>query len=795
MAEVFHSTFDSDTDGFTGGTHDSSVGSAALGATAGALRVGAGVTAYRDFTPISSGDVRLDCWVYESNTTTASSTATVIYLLENGAAVNSANTAGCVFVDRASAFAGATTTAFKFGYRDSTGFVYSNTFNVPKGQWYKLSVITRISSKTFDIALDDVILIRGAAWANASATGVGRVAFAGNASAPDTWFDNVRVESSWTEGESVIVDHDFVGGSGEIEDSTPTTYRDTHAQKWLIPTDTTNYGGFTLGTNGATPDASKNCIALQRCSANGILELEFKTPSSGTAYAGIAFRFWDYFTATLGGGGLVRISGSGNTVALLLPDRTGTLQTVASASFTPAASTTYTLRIEMRGRVMRVSHKTAAIDSGSYTTAFTHTVSSSATGGRGMLAEELAGPFVASAVGTADIRRFRATGKAEPSEAVRTIGDYKLQVGHGSVKELYYLDSAAPTNNLFWSRGIQYGHRSSADMCGAQQQQVIYDETNLYAARQTGGNVTEYQHLGKADCYITLLMRGPWISDGILPTDVTENFAPDLDLRPGRWSTAFLTAINSGSATSRSDASFHDWTAHNSGATLPGGNQSLSAYGSGQEFHASQVVLADGTVPSSAWDITSKFEGNGDPISRAVSTPGSNLTAGTALRVARAFLFRPASALSATVLQEWRDDLASPGTLSFTTGSAKTDAAGDTGATGFNKRHGWYEITCSGGNAEWTLPVASGTRHWPVFRLHGWDSGSTVVTINGSPATSGTDYVLDDCGGGVAVLQLLADYAADVDIEVGSALPTLSALTTKPGTLTSTGFTPRVTAS
>lgn len=790
MTEVLHARFNSDVDGFSAGTWTSGQGSAYIGDSDGALTVGAGVTSYRDFTSITSGVVRVDFCVKESNSTLSINASTIFYLLPNGTAVLSANTCGCVLLDRGSG-SGATSSAARFSLRDSTGFVYTQMFNLPKGPWYKLSVVSYIATKTFDVLLDDIVMVKGRAWANSGASGIGRVAISGNSSAPDCYVDNVRVEDSYSLGESVLVEHDFVGGSGEIEASTPTTSaRDAHAQPWLIPTDTSTYGGFTLGSDGATPDSATLCLALQRCAVDGTIECEFKTPPTGTAYFGIQFRFWDYPTSTGAGAGILRVfGGASNTINLFLADRSGSQVQVQTASLTPAADTIYTLKLEMRGRVLIASYKAAAMDSGSYTTAYTHTVISSATGGRGMLSEELAGPFVATSLGSAIVRKFRFTGKAEASEAARTIGAWKYGMGHGSVREAYYLDSAAATRNMFWSKGIQYGHRSSADMCGFQQQAAIYDSTNVYAVRQTGGNVTEYQHLGTADCYVTLLHRGPWISDGILPRDTSENFAPDFDLLPSAWASSFLTAINSGSATSRNDSPYHDWTAHNSLQTLPAGNQSLTAYGSGQEAHVSQVVIADGTVPTSAWDVTSKLEGNGDPISRAISTQGTHLSAGTSIRVARAFLMRPASALDGATLTAWRDDLASPATLTFTTGSAKTDAAGDTGATGFNRRHGWYEITCSGGDAEWTLPVASGTRFMPVFRLHGYGGGSPTVTINAVSATAGVDYVADEVESGVLLVQFLGDYTADVDFAVAVSAPSDTTGPSAPGTPTFSAIT------
>lgn len=766
MAELFHSSFATDADGFTGGTWSSAQGSAGIDGAGGALVVGAGVTAYRDFTAQTSGKVRVDFWLKDASSTTASGTSmsTLVYLLENGAAPSSAASIATLALERAPGN-GATTTESTLTYRNASTFVPldSGLLKFKRGVWYKFAVVADIAAKTCDIYVDDLLFLAGTPWPNASAANVGRIAVVGQASAPDCWVDDVSVTSNWLLSESVMVDHTFVGGSGEIEALTPTTTRDAHAQPWLVPEDAAIYGGFTVGATGAVADAAKKCLALQRCGSEGVIECEFQTPASGTAYFGIAFRFWDFFTASGGGGGLLRVSGSGNTVALLLPDRAGVMQSVQSAALTPAANTTYTLRIDLRGRVMTCSYKAAAIDAGSYTALWTHTANSSATGGRGMLIEELAGPYVETSIGTATVRRFRFTGTPEASELVRTVGRYKYGLSHGSVKEVYALDAASPTRNLHWSRGIQYGHRSSADMVGSRQQSIIYDATNVVSLRQTGANVTEYEHLGVADCYVTLLHRGPWISDGVVPNYTTENFAPDWDFRPDLWSKSFQTAINSGAASSRNDLPVHDWVSHNSTVTLPAGHQALSAYASGTQVRMSEIVLADTGTPSAAWQVTSKFEGNGDPISRAVSVQGANFSAGAQLRVARAFLVEATAALDGATLTAWRDNLATPGALSVAVGTLKTDAAGDTNADGFNERHGWYEVTGTVGGATFTLPVASGSRHMPAFRVTG-PAAVVGVTINGSAATAGTDYVLDTVAASTHVVQLLSTRTADTTV-------------------------------
>lgn len=766
MAELFRSSFATDTDGFTGGSWSSAQGSAGIGGAGGALLVGAGVTAYRDFTAQTSGKVRADFWMKDAASTTSNgaSSGTLVYLMESGATPSSASSIATVMLDRNSVFL-ATTTESVLTYRNTTTFVAldAGALKFKRGVWYRFSIVADIATKVYDIYVDDLLFLAAVPWPNASAANIGRIAVVGQGSAPDCWVDDIAITSNWGLSESVMVDHTFVGGSGEIEVLTPTVTRDAHAQPWLVPEDTATYGGFTVGATGAVADASKKCLALQRCGSEGIIECEFQTPASGTAYFGIAFRFWDFFTSSSGGGGLLRVNGSGNTVALLLPDRAGVMQSVQSAALTPAANTTYTLRIELRGRVMTCSYKAAAIDAGSYTALWTHTANSSATGGRGMLIEELAGPYVETTIGTAAVRRFRFTGTPEASELVRTVGRYKYGLSHGSVKEVYALDAASPTRNLHWSRGIQYGHRSSADMVGSRQQSIIYDATNVVSLRQTGANVTEYEHLGVADCYVTLLHRGPWISDGVVPNYTTENFAPDWDFRPDLWSKSFQTAINSGAASSRNDLPVHDWVSHNSTVTLPAGHQALSAYASGTQVRMSEIVLADTGTPSAAWQVTSKFEGNGDPISRAVSVQGANFSAGAQLRVARAFLVEATAALDGATLTAWRDNLATPGALSVAVGTLKTDAAGDTNADGFNERHGWYEVTGTVGGATFTLPVASGSRHMPAFRVTG-PAAVVGVTINGSAATAGTDYVLDTVAASTHVVQLLSTRTADTTV-------------------------------
>lgn len=780
MSEIFHARFDAGLDSFSAGTQVSTKGSAAIADAAGALQIGAGVTATRDFTNITSGSSRCDFWYKVEDSSIAASASTIIYLMENGVIPASGSSLCAIALSRSNSSSGS---VLRITYRDNVGAFIdipcgAGNLEIYRGAWWiKISVILNHSAKVFDLYVEDKMFVRAAPWPNSAAIGFGRFAIIAQAAAPDTWFDNIRVEDAYSYGESVLIDHTFVGGAGEIEASTPaTSLREAHAQPWFIAPDVVTYGAFTLGANGAVPDASKINFALQRCGADGVIEIEFRTSVSGVAYFGMYFRFWDYPSNAGAGAGVFRVSGSGNTAILQLPDRAGNLQTVQSVALTPLANTTYTLKLEMRGRYLIGSYKASAMDAGSYIQIFVHAATSSAAGGRGMLSEELAGPMIATTIGAIDnyVRRFRFTGKSLAAEATKTVGPFKYAVSDASIREMYATGAASPTKNLFLSKGIQLGHRSSADQNAAIQQQTIYDISNLYAVRQYGATLSEYEHLGKADCFITLLRRGPWISDNVLPFVNSENFAPDLDLLPGVWSTSFRTILNAGASTLRSDATYHDWVGHNSGATLPAGNQAITTFATGQQYLMSQVVVPDIGLTGAVWDITSKFEGSGDPISRAISTAGTNLVVGANVRVARGFLIRPDTGLSDTVLTNWRDDLKTPATLTFTAGSAKTNASGDTNADGFNERHGWYEIQCAaGGDVAWTLPVGSGVRYQPVFRLHGFTTKTSLI-VNGVSAVPNTDYVIDTVESGVAVLQILADFSSNANFVLTDAVATLT---------------------
>jgi hypothetical protein len=154
-----------------------------------------------------------------------------------------------------------------------------------------------------------------------------------------------------------------------------------------------------------------------------------------------------------------------------------------------------------------------------------------------------------------------------------------------------------------------------------------------------------------------------------------------------------------------------------------------------------------------------------------VDRQGANLTDGNYYEWRRCYLIECTTglALSDTVLTDWRDDVKTPATLTLSTGTLKTDASGDTNTDGFNERHGWHEITCAAGVAEFNLPVASGTRYMPAFRFHSATLPDYAVRINGSLGAENTDYVLDAFSGDEVVVQLLANYTSGVDVELEAA--------------------------
>jgi len=420
METLFLDTFDSSISPWDVGTLVANQGDATLGnLVPGALAVAAGQTTVRSVTKQTSGTHRIDFWAKINGTTIGATSSTLFYILPDGAVVSSANSLMTLALDRNTG----DTTQFFLAYRKTDGS-FENVLTIFRGERFiKISVVLNIATKKVDIYVFDELFIQQVDFPNAAAADFGKLGIINQASSDTAYFDNISVITNYTASGSVVVEHDFVGGSGDIKSATPTTsLRTNHPQTWTTAANT--HGTFTLGANGAAPEAAKVCFALQRCCKDGAAEIEFKTSVAGVIYFGMYFRFWDFPSATGAGAGLFRVSGATNTYLLQLPDRTGAMQSVTTGDFTPSANTIYTLKLEMNGRCLVGSIKAAAIDAGSYTQLFVHTVVSSATGGRGMLSEEYVGPAIATTIGAVDnyVRKFRFTG-TPPTETAKTIGN------------------------------------------------------------------------------------------------------------------------------------------------------------------------------------------------------------------------------------------------------------------------------------------------------------------------------------------------------------------------------------
>jgi hypothetical protein len=732
----------------------------------GYASIAASTTAVATFSAVSSGILRCTHWLYDDSTTDTTSADTYFYLLPD-ATVSSTNS-GAVWVINRNSGSGVT---WILQYR--AGSLLNADLTPLRNQWNKVEVLLDISARTFSIYFNDVLVVRNAASANGSFTSIDRWAVASQGSAGATLIDDLVVESAYTApSTSTLIDHDFTADTGEIEASTPDTdARNPDPQPWVIPTLTSGYGGFTLGANGAAPDASAACLALCRGSADSIIEGEFQTSVAGVRYLGITFRFWDYPSATGAGSCVFRISSSDGNATLSLPNSSGVLGTVYTSAVALSANTTYTLRVQVTGRFITLSYKAAAMDSGSYTTLTTY----NNTQNRGMLSEELCGPIILTTVGATDnyCRRFRVSGIVPPQDVV-AIGNNEYEVGAGSIRSLAASTSGGGTTNVFFSKGIQFSHRSRMDGIFAFRKRSLVDATNCKVWEQKAVQQSETNSHGVATSFVTLFRRGPWVADNsIISVVSSDNFTPDWDLRGDQWDANYRYIIATGSASTGSNTGAHDWSSDGSSGVLPRGFQKVTAFGSGDQLRVSQIGRSASTsADTETVGLSTKWEQTGDANSLALNVSTGDLTAGQDITIARAFLIEQGSSLTLDndTLSDLRDDIGTPDTLSFTTGSAKTDATGDYNTDGFNERFGRYEITCDTGEVDFTLSVPTdGRRFHPVFRLWSYTAGADPsVTIAGSGASAGTDYVIDDLGDGTAILQILSDRTADTDITLGA---------------------------
>jgi hypothetical protein len=782
MAEIFHSRFNTDTDGFTGGTWESAAGSALLADVDGSLAIGAGATATRDFTEITSGTSRVDFWFKITDAVlTATSSATVFFLLPNGAAASSANTLGCISLARDPAF-GATATKFYLTYRDASNFVqwYATPVLTRGDWWYKLSVVVNHTAKTCDFYVQDQLWLLALAWPNASATGLGRIAINGNASAGKVWFDNIRVESDWSlPTESTLLSDDFTTSAGALVSTAPTDTRNLHPQAWVGSTNTT-YGNFTRTASGLTAEASKKNIALVRCGPEGIFTAQFVAATTGDVYGGVALRVWGgpmtdaYY--------IMRYYSASASKMLLVQGATTMASATNPAGLTISAGDTWEIKIEARGRNFWCYMRNVTTSSG-WQVQFGGMVGirTDATGARGLLSEDHAGVYVdrtfAGVGATNYIKSFSWSGRAPQHAVARTVGRHKYQIEPGSIKEWYALDSGSPTDNLFWSRGIQFSHRAEHDMGedAATEQQIIYDGTNVVALRQRGVLMSEDNVAGYGDSYVTLLRRGPWVEDGITAWGNSYNLAPDHDLRSDRFiANGYLVASSSGASTALSHTPEHDWRTDQTGVSLPLGIQALATFGAGNPARFTAIARNNLSWGGTTANQTNKTTGDGAPISMAFGRNPSDTVDLTTYKQGRAYLLESAAALtlSDATIQAWRSDASGAATLSVAVGTANTSVAGDTNTDGFNERHGWYELTAAAGGSTFTMPVPSGARYMPAFRISGFTPATGLrLTLNGSPAYVGIDYVIDTVASGIHVLQLLGTLTANTTVALTDAAP------------------------
>src|SRR5690606_37463882 len=111
---LLNATFASDTEGFSAG---SQVGSEGADFSTGYLSVGAGVTAIKSFSAVSSGILRVEWWIHvpDDETSTDTTKNTTFYILPTAGAVSLANSLCAVVVSRRSTSDG--TTSLKFRLR------------------------------------------------------------------------------------------------------------------------------------------------------------------------------------------------------------------------------------------------------------------------------------------------------------------------------------------------------------------------------------------------------------------------------------------------------------------------------------------------------------------------------------------------------------------------------------------------------------------------------------------------------------------------------------------------------
>jgi hypothetical protein len=776
MTVLLNATFATGLDGFDAGTQIAAEGQ---NFETGYLSVPVATTATRSFTAISSGVFRVDWYVKVDDSSTSSGNNTKnqeIFLLPTAGAISAANSITTITLSRSTADGA---NSLRYNLRRQTGageatFAAESTWR--RGDyWFKMSVVGNFSGTTFDTYLNDVLWETGLSWGNAAAADFSRIVIQCESAAPTLLVDSVRVESNWVlPTETLLVSDDFTTQAGlEIEDTTPAiNTRSIHPQPWKIA-DVSTTGAFTRDATGLIPDTAKNpCLALIQCGPEGIFETDWTTATSGVIYIGLLCRGWE--GQADGGDGYIILryrsdASAGEQLRVFQGAQALVSSDGTAGGITWSLNTPYTLKAVIRGRFGWFYVNDQLQFGGPVEL-----------GDRGLLSEEHAGPLIITFFGSVTNRctAFRYTGRAAlPGAETVAFGSLTFRLEPGGIREFYHAGHPLPERNLFWSKGIQCSHVSAADLGNYDiEQETLIDATNVKCFRQRSVCLSEDDLSAAGELFFTLLRRGPWIDDRLLylTNESGRNFTPDQDFRTELWSLSHLVADATGPSSQVTITQPQDFTVELETVGLPKAIQAITTT-PGDKVRMTMVVLPVENVAALTSSCTSKSLGNGDPTSLAFNINGASLTVGQTYEVSRAYLIEAGSGLTLDddTITSFRDDFATPATLTFSAGTLNTSQDGDFNNDGFNERFGWHEVNCAAsGGANVTMLLGSvAMRHSPAIRLHNYTLGSNPdVRLLGN---EDPDYVFDDLGDGTAILQLLVNMTGDTDIIVEAQEPIL----------------------
>lgn len=767
MTVLLNATFDTDEDGFSAGSRVAGEGA---DFDTGYLSVPGNTTATRSFTAVDSGIARIDLWLRVDDSETASDTSkdVHVYILPTAGSIDFSNSLNRLSINRRTG-AGATASLIRLFLHDgpSTGIESPGIFG--RGAWLKVSFVYNFSAKTYDLYYNDYLWLRGLGWSNTSAADLSRIAIVSEASAPATLFDEIRVESDWAlPAESTLISDDFTTQTGEeIEDTAPgTDNRNISPQKWVIPEDGDAWGSFTRTASGLQMDSGTStgqALALARCVSEGTYEATWTVSNTGRIYVGVIARY--YGQPPFSDGSVILRYDSGATSGQRLRLQGGATIKAQSnpTGVTITAGGSYTFKLELRGR---------------YAWAYVDDVLQFGgpvllTDGQSAVSEEYAGPFGISFTADSYCTAFSCTGAMPESSVMPSVGDVSVELMKGMVPEFHHAALDEPQQNLFLGKGIQMGHRGSADIGNIiVAYRTLLDATNVKSYQQRSPNLSDTLALSYSNVYLTVTRRGLWAYESMTVWNNTRSLGIENDFNFRHWSNDYRIVGPTGSGSLLSDT-YTDGRTDASSLAMPMVFQRVTDVGAGDQVRFTSVggngQNWSGSVHSLGYQGYADHAGS---TSNRYQRDGSDLSVGTTYDIFRAILIESgALSLSDSVMTGYRDDTADPMTLTFATGSAKTDADGDLNTDGFNERFGWYEVNAVAGALDTTLVVDGKTRYMPQLRVHGFDSEVTAVTIGGSAATAGVDYWLDDLGDGTALLQLAGNYDSDTQVAIGEAGP------------------------